>query len=99
MISWIIEYMVIAAGMFVGNEDHRQSGAANAQALPGAIKLLKPDGFCVFSVSKRVWETDSDDYESVIQSLPVKLMQQQKQIYHDAIPTMFNIVLQKRTVR
>ena len=88
--------MLIAAGMFVSNEDHRQSGAANAQALPGAIKLLKLGGFCVFSVSERVWETDSEDYESVIQFLPVKLVQQRKQPYHDAIPSMLNIVLQRQ---
>ncbi len=87
--------LVISAGVFASNEDNQKSGFANSQALPGVIRVLKPSGYCVFSVSARVWESDSRDYERVISQLPVNLIQKLEQPYHDAIPKMFNIVLQK----
>jgi len=87
--------VAISAGVFVSNEDYRKSGSANAQALPSAIRVLKPSGYCIFSVSERVWESDREDYETAIAGLPVKLIQKLEQPYHDAIPTMLNIVLQK----
>ncbi|NEP86483.1 MAG: class I SAM-dependent methyltransferase [Okeania sp. SIO2C2] len=87
--------IVISAGVFVSNEDNRKSGSANSQALPTIIRVLKPSGYCVFSVSARVWESDSRDYERVISQLPANLIQKLEQPYHDAIPKMFNIVLQK----
>jgi predicted TPR repeat methyltransferase len=88
--------MVISVGVFMGNEDHLKSGSANAQALPGVIRVLKSSGLCVISVSQRVWETDSGEYKAMISQLPVNLLHKIKQPYHDAIPTMFNIVLQKK---
>ena len=88
--------LVISAGVFAGNEDYRKAGCANSQALSSAIRVLKPSGYFVFSVSSRVWETDGKDYEAVISQLPVNLLQKLEQPYHDAIPTMFNIVLQKQ---
>ncbi|NEP78567.1 MAG: class I SAM-dependent methyltransferase [Okeania sp. SIO3C4] len=87
--------VVISAGVFASNEDHQKSGFASSQALPSAIRVLKPFGYCVFSVSARVWESDSRYYEAIISQLPVNLIQKLEQPYHDAIPTMFNIVLQK----
>ncbi|NES05737.1 MAG: class I SAM-dependent methyltransferase [Okeania sp. SIO2F4] len=54
--------IVISAGVFASNEDNQKSGFANSQALPGVIRVLKPSGYCVFSVSARVWESDSRDY-------------------------------------
>jgi hypothetical protein len=48
-------------------------------------------------VSARVWESDSKDYEAAIAQLPVRLIQKLEQPYHDAIPAMLNIVLQKIT--
>jgi predicted TPR repeat methyltransferase len=87
--------VVISAGVFASNEDHLKAGYANAKALSGAIRVLKVSGYCVFSVSARVWESDSSDYEAAIAQLPVRLIQKLEQPYHDAIPAMLNIVLQK----
>lgn len=87
--------IVISAGVFLGSEDNRKSGSASSQALPSAIRVLKPSGYCILSVSSRVWKSDGKKYEEVISRLPVNLIQKLEQPYHDAIPTMFNIVLQK----
>jgi|GEM_PF-3092359 len=89
--------LAIAAGVFMGNKDRRKSGSANSQALPGAIRVLKPSGYCILSVSARVWKSDGRAYENIIAQLPVNLIQKLEQPYHDAIPKMFNIVLQKTT--
>ncbi|AFY38164.1 Methyltransferase type 11 [[Leptolyngbya] sp. PCC 7376] len=89
--------VVIAAGVFAGDEDYRRAGDPNSQALGDVIRIIKPMGYCIFSVSERVWKTDSKSYERAIADLPVRIIQMLKQPYHNEIPTMFNIVLQKNS--
>lgn len=86
---------IIAIGVFASEQESETSGIPSFQALPEIIRLLKPRGYFLFTVSIRIWKTEASKYEAAFARLPVKVMEQVERPYFSLMPTMQCIVLQK----
>ena len=89
--------LITAAGVLVGSKDRQLAGNPDHRAIPEIARLIKPNGFFVFTVSCRVWETDHKDYKAAIADCQFKHINCIERPYHDVIPTAMYFVLQKKS--
>lgn len=87
--------VVTAAGVFAGMEDRLSVGDPDYQAIPNITHILKPGGYFIFTISSRVWKTDRKEYEVALANAPIRLIEMLERPYHNVIPTMLCLVLQK----
>ncbi len=82
--------LVIAVGVFGAKVPNKPA----YDALPRVTAILKPKGHLVFSVSLKNWSTDGRDYQNVITSMPVRIVEVREEKYHDVLGNMKLIILQ-----
>lgn len=89
--------LITAAGVFASSKDRKIAGDPDHQAIPEIARLIKPNGYFVFTVSCRVLETDHQDYKAMIANSLFKNIVCIEKPYHNLIPTAIYFVLQKES--
>ena len=87
--------VITSVGVFASQQGKKDKGSPDAESLTEVIRILKSGGYFIFTISERIMKTDGDYYEKVISQLPVKVIEKIEKPYHQVIPTMQCLVLQK----
>ncbi|NEO88517.1 MAG: class I SAM-dependent methyltransferase [Spirulina sp. SIO3F2] len=86
-------YDIAVSGGVFGK--HTRASYPNADSVPHAIRVVKPGGYFVFSLSATTLVLDGDRYYSRFDELPVSVLSVTEHPYHELVSTMKCIVLQK----